>query len=230
MRPGSRGRRHPSTRAHVHRLDTRVSARRFGRAARPTLTATGYRTLSSVPPTPIPAHTCSCRRCRQVAGPIARWLSGGGPSRGKVSSVHQTRRLVAPTLWAMSTNDPGFSRPVPGGTPPPPPVVSPDGKFWWDGQNWKPFGGQDNRHVDNRHVDNRHVDNRHVIANGVSAGIFRVIFILLGIGVALAMLGAIAIDTEEAGWVMAVALPAIGVAVWYFLHVRKQYRGTKWEQ
>lgn len=26
-----------------------------------------------------------------------------------------------------------------GESPPPPPVVSPDGKFWWDGAQWQPF-------------------------------------------------------------------------------------------
>jgi hypothetical protein len=33
--------------------------------------------------------------------------------------------------------------------PPPPPVVSPDSKFYWDGQRWVPMSGpQDKRRVD----------------------------------------------------------------------------------
>ncbi|TGN64227.1 hypothetical protein EXE59_09875 [Nocardioides eburneiflavus] len=36
------------------------------------------------------------------------------------------------------TSSPGTSDES-AGSPPPPPLVSPDGKFWWDGSQWQPF-------------------------------------------------------------------------------------------
>ena len=52
------------------------------------------------------------------------------------------RQASANVARAVDKVSPDPQQPIPPPAALPPPQVSPDGRFWWNGSTWVPFGGQ----------------------------------------------------------------------------------------